>query len=129
MCLPSTHVFVRRQAKAERRESVGEEGSIALGDFSEMFADVFRQSRTHPSSGSLFFFSWSTEAGRCLLPLLADNPQLSEMNGRPLHVRQQQFQKESQYRNMLKDQIEENRKRKVTEGKVKSVCCVLSRPP
>lgn len=35
------------------------------------------------------------------------------MNGRPLHVRQQQFQKESQYRNMLKDQIEENRRRKV----------------
>ncbi|CAB1105145.1 unnamed protein product [Ectocarpus sp. CCAP 1310/34] len=40
---------------------------------------------------------------------------LSEMNGRPLHVRQQQFQKESQYRNMLKDQIEENKKRKEAE--------------
>ncbi|CAN0476037.1 unnamed protein product [Ectocarpus sp. 12 AP-2014] len=40
---------------------------------------------------------------------------LSEMNGRPLHVRQQQFQKESQYRNMLKDQIEENKKRKQAE--------------
>ncbi|CAM9383451.1 unnamed protein product, partial [Scytosiphon promiscuus] len=40
---------------------------------------------------------------------------LSEMNGRPLHVRQQQFQKESQYRNMLKDQIEENKKRKDAE--------------
>ena len=39
--------------------------------------------------------------------------QLSEMNGRPLHIRQQQFQKESQYRNMLKDQIAENKKRKV----------------
>lgn len=38
---------------------------------------------------------------------------LSEMNGRPLHVRQQQFQKESQYRNLLRDQIEENRRRKV----------------
>lgn len=35
------------------------------------------------------------------------------MNGRPLHVRQQQFQKESQYRNMLKDQIEENKRKKV----------------
>lgn len=38
---------------------------------------------------------------------------LSEMNGRPLHVRQQQFEKESQYRNLLRDQIEENRRRKV----------------
>eukprot|EP00903_Cladosiphon_okamuranus_P009417 g8981.t1 len=40
---------------------------------------------------------------------------LSEMNGRPLHIRQQQFQKESQYRNMLKDQIAENKKRKDAE--------------
>lgn len=38
---------------------------------------------------------------------------LSEMNGRPLHVRQQQFEKESQYRKLLQDQIEENRRRKV----------------
>ena len=35
------------------------------------------------------------------------------MNGRPLYVRQQQFEKESRYRNMLRDQIEENKKRKV----------------
>lgn len=38
---------------------------------------------------------------------------LSEMNGRPLHVRQQQFEKESQYRSMLREQIEENKRRKV----------------
>lgn len=38
---------------------------------------------------------------------------LSEMNGRPLHVRQQQFEKERHYRNMLREQIEENRRRKV----------------
>lgn len=54
-----------------------------------------------------------------ILPLKS-NRQLSEMNGRPLHVRQQQFQKESQYRNMLKDQIEENKKRKVSYSS--SVC-------
>ncbi|CAM9698727.1 unnamed protein product [Laminaria digitata] len=37
------------------------------------------------------------------------------MNGRPLYVRQQQFEKESRYRNMLRDQIEENKKRKDVE--------------
>lgn len=37
---------------------------------------------------------------------------LSEMNGRPLHVRQQEFEKESQYRRMLLEQIEENKRRK-----------------
>lgn len=49
----------------------------------------------------------------CPLSLIGRNKQLSEMNGRPLYVRQQQFEKESRYRNMLKDQIEENKKRKV----------------
>lgn len=51
---------------------------------------------------------------------------LSEMNGRPLHVRQQQFEKESQYRNLLRDQIEENRRRKVRpKGQVRRGYCTL----
>lgn len=49
---------------------------------------------------------------------------LSEMNGRPLHVRQKQFEKESQYRNMLRDQIEENKRRKVC-AIIYTVCTVL----
>lgn len=49
------------------------------------------------------------------------NRQLSEMNGRPLHIRQQQFQKESHYRNMLKDQIAENKKRKVKDDLIISL--------
>ncbi|CAM9182411.1 unnamed protein product [Choristocarpus tenellus] len=40
---------------------------------------------------------------------------LAEMNGRPPQARQQQFEKESQYRMMLKEQIDENTKRKDAE--------------
>lgn len=62
-----------------------------------------------------FFTLFVTTNPALLLPICpACDKQLSEMNGRPLHVRQEQFQKESQYRNMLKDQIEENKKKKVT---------------
>lgn len=51
---------------------------------------------------------------------------LSEMNGRPLHVRQKQFEKESQYRNMLRDQIEENKRRKVCYTSIYYSCDIPS---
>lgn len=66
-----------------------------------------------PSSGS-------SGGGRGKQPYMSA---LSEMNGRPLHVRQQQFEKESRYRNMLKDQIEENKRRKV---RIKPSCRMLT---
>ncbi|CAM9237368.1 unnamed protein product, partial [Discosporangium mesarthrocarpum] len=40
---------------------------------------------------------------------------LAEMNGKPLHIRQQQYEKESQYRKMLREQIEANTRRKEAE--------------
>ncbi len=109
--------FVRKQATADERARA-RRGSIAPGDSSER-SRTFPPEPPHPSSGRRLYFFFVCEvpkpfsSPRCLRSATNNNPQLSEMNGRPLHVRQQQFQKESQYRNMLKDQIEENRRRKV----------------
>lgn len=109
----------QQQARGHIRDEDVSSGRQRASDSALLPADLDNNSRVIPgldfdrvtSKGALERpSSGSSGGGRGKQPYMSA---LSEMNGRPLHVRQQQFEKESRYRNMLKDQIEENKRRKV----------------